>query len=313
MTTARHRRVRRLVLAAATAAAVAAAVPTSAGAVDGWQSVGSGIKVGISGLAGPAADADGTVRTLAVRDNKRPGDNRLAAIDYRPDASAPPHVEPLAWQDSSQPIDLEAITAVPGAPGEYVALASRGLVYRIQVDGGAAHVLGTTPLPAINDGADFESFELVSRGGRSAAVWADRGDGAGRPATVFAAPFSVDAYGEMKFGPVRRAAYRAPYPDGDIRHASDIAVTDSGRLLISAAADAGDDGPFDSAVHEAGRVTVRADGGVGLTIAKSPEVLEKFAGYKVEAVDCVPGGTSALLGTDDENAGGSVTSTELCR
>ncbi|MER5302961.1 hypothetical protein ABT039_26360 [Streptomyces lasiicapitis] len=146
-----------------------------------------------------------------------------------------------------------------------------------------------------------------------AAVWADRGDGAGRPATVFAAPFSVNAYGDMKFGAVRKATYRAPYPDGDIRHVSDIAVTGTGRLLVGSAADAGDDGPFDSAVNDAGRLTVRTDGSVALSIRQNRDSLEQFNGYKVEAVDCLPGGGPALLGTDDENAGGSVSTSGLCR
>ncbi|MFD9194432.1 hypothetical protein ACFWCA_40265 [Streptomyces phaeochromogenes] len=45
-----------------------------------------------------------------------------------------------------------------------------------------------------------------------------------------------------------RGAYRAAYPAGDgTRHISDISVTDSGRIIASSAADADDDGPFDSA------------------------------------------------------------------
>ncbi|GGO39719.1 hypothetical protein GCM10012286_16800 [Streptomyces lasiicapitis] len=130
---------------------------------------------------------------------------------------------------------------------------------------------------------------------------------------MFAAPFSVNAYGDMKFGAVRKATYRAPYPDGDIRHVSDIAVTGTGRLLVGSAADAGDDGPFDSAVNDAGRLTVRTDGSVALSIRQNRDSLEQFKGYKVEAVDCLPGGGPALLGTDDENAGGSVSTSGLCR
>lgn len=52
-------------------------------------------------------------------------------------------------------------------PGEYLALASRGIVYRLKVTGSAAEVLDYSPLPGIGEGDDFESFALVAREGNS--------------------------------------------------------------------------------------------------------------------------------------------------
>ncbi|MEU7583723.1 hypothetical protein AB0B50_39800 [Streptomyces sp. NPDC041068] len=276
---------------------------------DGWQQAGAGMTTGISGLA-LTGRAGGATHALVVRDNKKPGQNRVADLTYRPGRSAV--VEPLAWSGGAEPIDLEAIEAVPGTTDEYVALAGRGLVYRLKVTGSEAEVLDTSPLPAIADGDDYESLALTSRHGRMAAVWADRGAGKDRPATLRAAPFSFNKYGEADFGPVRTARFRTPYPTGAVRHASDISVTDSGRLLIGAASDAGDDGPFDSAVVDAGTLSVTRSGKVRLSVAKSPDVLRKFKGHKIEAVECVPGTRTALLGTDDENAGGSVNSAAVC-
>ncbi|MEV5977361.1 hypothetical protein [Streptomyces sp. NPDC052114] len=276
---------------------------------DGWQRAGNDITSGISGLA-LAARAGGATHALVVRDNKKPGQNRVADLTYRPGRSAV--VEPLAWAGGGEPVDLEAIEAVPGAPDEYVALASRGLVYHLKVTGSEAEVLDTSPLPSIADGDDYESFALTSRHGRMAAVWADRGAGEDRPATVHAAPFSFNKYGEADFGPVTTARFRAPYPTGDVRHASDLSVTDAGRLLVGAASDAGDDGPFDSAVLDAGKVSVSRSGGVRLSVDTSPDVLATFKGHKIEAVECVPGTRTAVLGTDDENGGGSVNSAAVC-
>jgi hypothetical protein len=114
------------------------------------------------------------------------------------------------------------------------------------------------------------------------------------------------------FGAVTKAVYRAPYPGHAVRHASDLSVTDSGRLLIASASDEGDDGPFDAAVTDAGSVSLDRSGRVRLTVAHLPGILRKFSGHKIEAVDCVPGSGTAVLGTDDENAGGSLTTARVC-
>ncbi|WP_055569345.1 hypothetical protein [Streptomyces atriruber] len=291
----------------------ASAAPTADG---GWQRFGADIKSGISGLAlTDGGRARGATHALVVRDNKKPGENRVARLTYRAGTGAdrPAAVEPLSWTGTAEPIDLEAIEAVPGAPDEYVALASRGLAYHLKVTGTEAEVLDTSPLPAIADGDDYESFALTARHGKLAAVWADRGAGEKRPATLHAAPFSFNEYGEADFGPVATARFRAPYPTGDVRHASDISVTAAGRLMISSASDAGDDGPFSSAVLDAGKLSVSRSGKVRLSVDKSPDVVRKFKGFKIEAVECAPGsGGKALLGTDDENAGGSVNSASVC-
>ncbi|MET8682753.1 hypothetical protein ABZV77_00885 [Streptomyces sp. NPDC004732] len=286
----------------------------------GWQKFGDDIKSGISGLALTGGGHErGAAHALVVRDNKKPGENRVARITYRAGAGADAgadrsaDVEPLTWTGTSEPIDLEAIEAVPGSPGEYVALASRGLVYHLKVTGTDAQVLDTSPLPSIAEGDDYESFALTARHGKLAAVWADRGAGKKRPATLHAAPFSFNKYGEADFGPVTTSRFRAPYPTGEVRHASDISVTASGRLMISSAADAGDDGPFSSAVLDAGKLSVSRSGKVRLSVDNSPDVVRKFKGFKIEAVECVPGsGGKALLGTDDENLGGSVNSASVC-
>ncbi|MFJ3584345.1 hypothetical protein ACIPPS_19230 [Streptomyces sp. NPDC090127] len=109
-----------------------------------------------------------------------PGQPRLSRITHHDDGTDA--VTPLTW-DGAEPVDLEAIEAVPGTPGEYVALAARGLVYRLAVVGTRATVVDYAPLPAIDEGDDFESFALVAQNGKLAALWADRGprNGPGPP------------------------------------------------------------------------------------------------------------------------------------
>ncbi|MFJ9826091.1 hypothetical protein ACIRSU_17205 [Streptomyces sp. NPDC101160] len=296
-----------LKLAAATLLLTAlAAAPAGAAPPDDWQQVGTDARSGVSGLA---SEGRGSDSALFVNDNKRSGQPRLSRVSYAAGAVA---VGRLAW-NGAEPDDLEAIEAVPGTPGEYLALASRGIVYRIEVDGPRATVLDYAPLPAIGQGDDYESFALVARDGQLAALWADRGEGPGRPATLYAAPLTFASWGRPLFGAVTKRAYTSTYPQSDgTRHISDISVTDSGRILASSATDAGDDGPFDSAVSDIGRVTVSATGKVRVTLAASPAVLGTFPGYKIEAVECLPGSDDALLGTDDENHGGHVRTAPYC-
>ncbi|MGX1881656.1 hypothetical protein [Streptomyces sp. NPDC055287] len=287
---------------------------TQAGADDAWQKVGDDARSGVSGLAyeGPAGDGDGDgagVHVLVVHDNKRTGQRRLSRITHWEGSDG---ISPITW-DGPEPVDLEAIEAIPGMPGEYLALAGRGIVYRLKVAGPTAAVVDYAPLPAIGEGDDFESFAVVAQNGKLAALWADRGAGADRPATLYAAPLTFAPWGQPQFGAVTRRAYRAPYPtDGGTRHVSDISVTGSGRIVVSSAADAGDDGPFDSAVSDAGRVTVSAAGRVRVTLAAPPTLLGTFPQYKIEAVECLPGSAGALLGTDDENLGGYVRTMPFC-
>ncbi|MEV8319141.1 hypothetical protein AB0Q95_33785 [Streptomyces sp. NPDC059900] len=310
---------RKTVLTAIVALGTGAAVAFGAGpstaqpkpATDPWVQIGSDIKSGVSGLT-VTSRSGGTLHTLVVRDNKKPGENRVAEATYRPGRA--PEVSPITWRGGPEPVDLEALDAVPGTSDEFVAVASRGLAYHVKLTdaGEAVEVLDIAPLPAIGTGDNFESFSLTSQNGKLAALWADRGAGKKRPSVVYSAPFSFNSYGEAEFGKVKKSAFRAPYPSGDVRHVSDIDVTKSGRVLVSSASDSGDDGPFDSAVSDAGKLSVSRAGAVRLSLAESPKLLEKFKGHKIEALHCLPGTHRAALGTDDENAGGSVTTSRLC-
>ncbi|MEV6204959.1 hypothetical protein AB0M64_34050 [Streptomyces sp. NPDC051771] len=296
----------KLPLRLAAAGVLVALLAGTAQAAAPWRQAGADARSGVSGLA---AEGAGTGTALVVHDNKRSGQPRLSRLAYGAD---PVTVTPLVW-DGAEPVDLEAIEAIPGMPGEYLAVAARGIVYRVRVAGATATVVEYTPLPAIGEGDDFESFALVARDGRFAALWADRGEGAARPATLYAAPLTFAAWGEPRFGAVTRRSFTTPYPtDAGTRHVSDISVTDSGRILVGSAADAGDDGPFDSAVTDAGQVVLTATGRVRISLTARPVPLGTFPGYKVEAVECLPGTGDALLGTDDENRGGYVRTAPYC-
>lgn len=272
-------------------------VPATATAASPWQRVGTGITEGVSGLAVLSARGD-RIDALSVVDNKKPGQDRARRITL--DRGRVTSVRTLTWQGET-PVDLEAVTRVPGRADEFVALASGSRAFHVRVCGDVVTVLAAFDLPGDGSDRNMESFALVAVGARVAAVWADRGAGT-RPATVFSAYFSPS---DHTFGPVSSVAYHVGGTDESVRHASDVAITPAGALLISSAVDPGDDGPFSSSVRAAGRLAPHRDT-VTVELAKRPQVLGAYAGRKIEAVTPIRGG--ALLGTDDENDGGWVNS-----
>ena len=302
--------------AAAALATAATVLPAYAGDGDGWQSAGKGKTSGISGIA--VAGSEGgkdAVDAIIVRDNKKSDENRIASVSYKDGED--PEVDPLDWEGDALPTDLEALDNVPGEPGGYLAVESSGKAYHLRVKGGTAEAVATFTLPAVESGDEIENFTIgtpasdgaSTEDGKQVAVWGNRVRH-DRPGTLHAATVSFDAAGEAQFGEVESAEVSAPYPAKDVRHASDARLTDSGALVVSSASDPGDDGPFDSAVYTAGRVSLSDSGAVTLSVDEDPEVLKKFEKHKVEALTCLPGSDKAVLGTDDENEGGSLTTTD---
>ncbi|GAA1957919.1 hypothetical protein [Amycolatopsis minnesotensis] len=266
-----------------------------------WQRVGSGITGGVSGMAVTTSSAAETDAVI-VRDNKEDGENRVAVV--RVPASGPATSTDLAWS-GELPSDLEAIDAVPGKAGEFVALASSGTAYLITVDSAKATVVRSFSLPDVDDKANYEGFALATIGGKTVAVWADRGKDKD-PGVVSAA--AVDL-GQGTFSDPVSAKFTAPYPEKHVRHVSDVKVRADGGLLISSASDNGDDGPFDSALYRGG--TVKLDGDrVALDTVKDATPVAKYQGHKIEALAC--GSASGVLGTDDENLGGFVRLANFC-
>ncbi|WP_405056758.1 hypothetical protein OG474_28970 [Kribbella sp. NBC_01505] len=265
-----------------------AAAPT-ARADDSWQKIADGMTAGVSGIA-VLGDDD----VLVVRDNKKVGENRAVRLRY--DDGKVRKVEPIVWP-GELPVDLEAVEPVPGRSGEYVALASAGKGFVFQLKALRLKVLATFQVPQGQPDDNYESFALKVVRNRLYAVWADRGQDA-RSSTIYSAPFEVAS---TSFGQVRSVPFRVPYPTTDVRHISDLEITDDNRVLVTSASDPGDDGPFDSAVHLAGKLG--KDGSIGLATKE----LARYPGHKIEALTCLSRSCDRVLyGTDDEAAGGAV-------
>jgi hypothetical protein len=253
-----------------------------------WLTLGSGTTEGISGLA------HATGGWVLVRDNKIEGQNRVSLLSSDFD------VTPLKWP-GADPIDLEAIAAVPGSSTKYVVLTSSGSGWLVATR--AARVRLIRPVTVPRGTAGIESFALTRAGKRMVAVWATRGSPTDA-ANVYAATFQPAT---AAFGPVTAGTVEVTYPVDDVRHVADLAIV-NGSLIGSATADPGNDGPFSSAVYGLGEVRrVHANAVLELT---EPALLATYDGHKIEGIAC--SGTTSLMGTDDENLGGAVAVGSFC-
>lgn len=261
--------------------------PSVAAGTD-WIQVGSGITNGISGLA--AAPSGWVV----VRDNKKSGQNRISLLA---DSGA---VTPLDWP-GALPIDLEALSAIPGFPGQYAALTSKGAGTVLAISGSDVTILSHFTVP--RGTANIEGLALAQVDSTLIAVWAIRGSPTA-PAKVFASTFNA---GKGSFGKVVRRLVTVPYPTSHVRHVSDVTIV--GRTLIaSSASDPGNNGPFASALYELG--TVRLVSGKASLIMDAPVSLGTYPGHKIEGIACAT--STGLLGTDDENEGSSIAPGSFC-
>jgi len=233
-------------------------------------------------------------------------------VKVAPNNAAVEYVK-LSWPDPL-PDDLEAVAAVPDAPGEFIALSAWGDVHRFSVDEKSQLVTlrGASfrvPDRARDPKPEFEGFALQSIGGRYIAVWAERG-------------WNHD---ELKsrmwwstFDPVKNTFGRVPAPVSVEttlktrckRHISDIKIDLSGRVFVSSATDCDDTNrpPFESAAFEIGRFIPANDGSFTYSPLDQPQLV--FAGskqYKIEALEFLPGTTDRFIfGTDDELEGGRI-------
>jgi len=268
-----------------------------------WRPVRGGIQFGISGMA-LLSQQSGSSSFVVVHDNKDKNQGRLAIITIKDESS--PQYFPVNWPSSTAlPIDLESVTAVPGASQlTFMAASSAGKVYHFRLDASNQNVsiLKVFDLPKFPQGSNFEGFALQKINGQLMAVWAHRGADK-EPAVLYWGRLDLNTYQIVPIGSVR---VQVPSPISAVRHISDLKVDPAGILFITSAADNGDDGPFASVVYVAGAFEMRDR---KITFQQNSQLvpLSRFNYHKVEAIELVPGRDGGVIvGSDDENMGSSV-------
>ena len=267
------------ILIGAAAVALAAAFPRLS---PGWSSIGVGQTRAIGGLALLATRPDG-VELLVVHDNKRAGETRVASMTI----GRKQRYTPLLWpQSSALPVDLEAVTGLPGTPGEFLVATSAGQVTVIGVRGGSVTVLGTFVLPDLPPGPIIEGLSVRRIDGVTVIVWGHRGAGLS-PGKLFWGVFDLHA---RTIANVESVAVSVPYPnpiDPNTRHISDLRIDAGGHIWTTAAHDPGDLGPFASALYDLG--VIRVSGTRVTFTAASPLVPRQRFLKKVEAIEWLDG------------------------
>lgn len=266
-----------------------------------WLPVRTGILYGISGIA-LVEGRDDLKIFLIVHDNKRDGEGRAALLMIQREVPKATY-QPIAWEGET-PIDLEGLTAVPGTDRTYMALSSAGKAFVIDLSENRAKVVVRTSfmVPDIPEGANFEGVAIQKVGDALLMGWGHRGENP-KYAKLFLSRI------EPSLAPPQStssADVPVPWPAAEgARGISDMKIDPNGTIFISSAADAGDDGPFQSALFTGG---VCAVVGSEVTLrAGSTARLFWTDQHKIEAFDLLPGKTGGLIfGTDDENLGGCV-------
>ena len=267
-----------------------------------WRPVSGDQKDNISGMALLEHNDKRTV-FLVVNDNKKPKQNRAAILSI--DGRAAPKYAPLRWLGDDLPIDLEAVTNVPGAPNNFMALTSAGRVFHIELSraNNSVKVLKSFDVPQIPKQSEFEGFALQKVNDVLLAIWAERGLDA-QPARLFWSRFDLKNYA---FTEINSTDFKVPYTAENTRHVSDLKVDESGALFVTSASDPSDDGPFASAFYFAG--TFNFASAQKVIFIRTPRLtrLLNFDYRKIEAFEFVPGASGGVaFGTDDENFGASI-------
>ncbi|MBD2597952.1 hypothetical protein H6G74_27045 [Nostoc spongiaeforme FACHB-130] len=267
-----------------------------------WQPVRGGIPFGISGIA-LLGQQNNSLEFLIVHDNKQKNQSRLATIKIQ-GKNAPEYL-PLNWQNNlALPIDLEALTSIPKSSNSFIAFASSGKAYhlKLQPTNKTISVIKEFSLSNIPPESNFEAFALQDIDNKLVAVWAHRGE-AEQPAIIYWGTLDLQKYQITTLG---AANFTVPFPLGNVRHISDLKIDSAGIVYVTSASDAGDDGPFQSAVYVAGYV---GWSGNKLVWRQSSQLvpLHRSDYHKIEGMELVPGIAGGLIvGTDDENFGSYV-------
>ncbi|WP_066375525.1 hypothetical protein [Anabaena sp. CA = ATCC 33047] len=268
-----------------------------------WRPVRGGITAGISGMS-LLSRQNAAMDLLIVHDNKQKNQGRLAIISIKGENQ--PEYLPLDWPNHTElPIDLEALTSIPGKQdSRFIALSSAGKAYDIQLEPNnkSISVIKVFQLPNIPQNRNFEAFALQNIQGKLVAVWAHRGAGQ-EPATIYWGMLNLATY---QITPLGSAQLTVPFPSGNVRHISDLKLDPAGIVYISSASDTGDDGPFESAIYVAGYLNLQ---GSRIVWRQNPQLfpLYRFKYHKIEALELVGGADGGVVvGTDDENLGSSV-------
>jgi len=270
-----------------------------------WKAVQANKLLNVSGMALASAPGAPVLSMLIAHDNK--GKKVYTSkLTWTPTGEL--KYEALDWDTwVTEPFDLEGLCRVPGTD-TFIAMPSKaGVAYHIKIvpaawGGEEIKLIKEFSMPELGM-SEVEGVTVGSIGGQTILVWTARGKAA-TPGRIAYASLDLTTY---TVGVPKVVEFSVPWPNTPyLRHISDVALLDSGALLVTSCSDPGDYGPFASALYLGGQFFADADGNVQFQVNSEPITLRRFKGHKVEAVTILEAASAMAFGTDDEEFGGSV-------
>ena len=264
----------------------------------------------LSGLAWVEGDT-----FLAVHDAKNPEELDRPRVSL---LKLPQSLDGIAWTTLSPswpgPLgpsgDLESIARIPGTNSFLLVESGEGRqgvkrfnrVFLLKLTSGQPVLDSFAELPDMFK--NIEGSAVFRLGNRLVFFCAERGDH--NPASeVYWSDLELNP---LRFGSFRKTYFKPSFSGKNKRPVSAIEIDSSGRVYIASAYDPDDDnGPFNSVIWRAGRITADRDN-VRLVFHASPLKLATLDGMKVEslAIREANGRIELFAGTDDENYGGAL-------
>jgi hypothetical protein len=264
-----------------------------------WHLLGTEKINGISGISGIDEE-----HFLVVHDRKKPNEPRLSVVTWK--KGEKPFLTRREWCDNDNfPVDLEAVTAIPNYPKEYLVLESKGEVTRIQLgEDSSCKVLEEFELPTATDKSNMEGLALYCFGEDCVLSWAERGDDK-TPAKLFWASFDIKD-NDLDSPETEPFEFKAPYPEANHhRSISELAVDATGNLWASSISDPSDVGTFRSAIYNLGSFT-HSENKIAWNPVKNAMPFARYEkdNVKIEGLFFTTNGL--IMASEDEVLGGRI-------
>ena len=260
-----------------------------------WQYVSGKREIAISGIS-PTSDKN---KYLVVHDNKKKEQLRIGLINLAADSL----YKGLSWPSESLPIDLEALSNIPGLENEYIAMGSWGFCYWIKLDlkSNTIEIIKEFRIPDSGPPLNLESLLIIRKNKKTYLAWAHRGSDNEQAILFWGAISLFDD--DIAISVEDSTFINLPWPIKSKRHMSDMDIDNNNILWTSSTSDPGDDGPYQSAIYKIGKFEILKDK-LYFNIFDSFPGQYVFNNNKVEALTI--DANKIVFATDDENLGASI-------
>ena len=260
-----------------------------------WQFISGKRELAVSGIS-PTTDKD---KYLVVHDNKKKGQLRVGLIDIGADSL----YIGLKWPTETLPIDLEALSDIPGLENEYIAMGSWGYCYWIKLDlqSKTIDLIKEFRIPDSGPRLNLESLLILGEGDNLYVAWAHRGSDREEAILYWG---SISLFDEDIAISVKDSIFiNIPWPLMAKRHMSDMDIDNNNILWTSSTSDPGDDGPYKSGIYKIGLFEIVKEK-INFNISQSFTKQFVFEKNKVEALAVI--NNKIVFATDDENLGSAI-------